>query len=49
MLKKLVKGCAAFVALASALVVGAPSAFAWQEIDYFIANGHGTILSGYAG
>lgn len=47
MLKKLVKGCAAMVALASALVVGAPSAFAWQEIDYFIANGHGTINPSY--
>ena len=47
MLKKLVKGCAAAVALASALVVGASPAFAWQEVDYFIANGHGTISPSY--
>ena len=46
-MKKLVKGCVAAIVLASALVVGAPSAFAWQEVDYFIANGHGTISPSY--
>ena len=44
---RFVKGFAALTALALAVVGAAPSAFAWQETDYIIAQGHGRITPQY--